>query len=278
MHKLTTTQEFLGDWSNLLGHQRAAHQILIDLFTPQTIMQDETRRRIIAWYIRFDLFAGMMSGSETRLGREWFAACHDHYRAQAQDRPDDLGAKFEDYFATSRLLATDVALLFAGKVGGKISDEDFAASVQDLLGKFQTFGRMLEDAFTDPASYVKDFPGAPPPGNKEEITNFRDPYFLRAGELFTMNFVLLDFWAIDLMFKYNVTKVHGTPPTSELTSIALKTCKMFEAIQYSQAGPPGAIIGCQASLGIASLFLPKDEKHTSWCRQKYATIERLGYD
>jgi hypothetical protein len=217
----------------------------------------------------------MMSGSETRLGREWFAACQEHYRRQAKDRPEDLGAQYEDYFSTSRLLATDVALLFAGKVAGKIADEEFGATVQQLLASFASFGRTLENAFTDPSNYVKAFPGAPPPSN-DEITNFRDPYFLRAGDLFTMNFVLLDFWAIDLMFKYNVTKVHGTAPTAELTEIALKSCKMFEAIQYSEDGPPGAILGCQASLGIASLFLPKNERHTTWCRKKYAIIEQKG--
>ena len=92
-----------------------------------------------------------------------------------------------------------------------------------------------------------------------------------------MNFVLLDFWAIDLMFKYNMAKLKGMTNTSELTSIALNSCKMFEAVQYSAVGPEGAIIGCQASLGIASLFLPKDQRHTTWSREKFALIEQLGY-
>ncbi|KAK5167212.1 uncharacterized protein LTR77_007943 [Saxophila tyrrhenica] len=277
--QLATIEEFLGDWSNLLGHQKAAHQILTDLFTPQTIMQDETRRRIIAWYIRFDLFAGMMSGSETRLGREWFAACNDHYVRQARDRPDDLVAKFEEYFSTSRLLATDVALLFAGKVKGTVSDEQFGAKTADLASQFSRVGRVLETAFRDPQDYVKDFPRGPPP-SEDDIFNFQDPNFLLGGDLFTMNFVRLDFWSIDLMYKYNMTKVRGRTTQEEgeeLTSIAMRKCKMIDAIQYSDQGPPGAVIGCQASLGIASLFLPKDERHTNWCRRKYALIEQLGY-
>lgn len=237
-------------------------------------MQDETRRRIIAWYIRFDLFAGMMSGSETSLGREWFASCQTHYSRQARDRPDDLGAQFEDYFSTSRLLATDVALLFANKVSGTISDDQFAATSQELMAQFASFEKQLEAAFTDPLNYVKVFPKAPPP-SLDDITNFRDPWFLRTGEYFAMNFVLLDFWAIDLMFKFNMANVQGIKST-ELLTIALKSCKMFEAIQYCDQGPPGAITGCQASLGIASLFLPKDEKHTSWCRRKFALIEQTG--
>ncbi|KAK4548240.1 hypothetical protein LTR36_010110 [Oleoguttula mirabilis] len=274
--QLATIEEFLGDWVNLLGHQRAAYQILKDLFTPQTIMQDETRRRIISWYIRFDLFAGYMSGGETRLEREWFASCADFYRRQARDRPSDLGARFEEYFATSRLLATDVALLFAGKTKNTVTDEQFADDTSNLMGQFAKFGRTIQSAFTDPSCFVKSFPNAPHPG-EEDIVEFRHPGYFYAGEFFTMNFVLIDFWAIELMFKYQLTMAQRQPPPPELTEIALKKCKMFEAVEHSGQGPSGSVLGFQASLGIASLFLPKDKRHTDWCRKKFALIEQHGY-
>ena len=109
----------------MLSHQRAAHQIITDLFTPQTIMQSETHRKIISWYIRFDLFAGMMSGGKTVLGREWFSACTEFYKRQVRDKPNDFGAIFEDMFATSRLIATDIALLLAARNTGEKSEEEF---------------------------------------------------------------------------------------------------------------------------------------------------------
>ncbi|KXL43359.1 hypothetical protein M433DRAFT_75059 [Acidomyces richmondensis BFW] len=274
--QLATIEEFLGDWVNLLGHQRAAHQILTDLFNPETIMQDETRRKIISWYIRFDLFAGMMGGGKTNLGRDWFAAVADFYARQARDRPNDLGARFEDYFASSRLLATDVALLMASKTTNTIADAQFIIETNDLLRQFGELGRRLETAHTDPSCFVKSFPRAPPK-RADDITDYRDPNFLYGGELFTMNFVLIDFWAIELMFKNSLAIMQQMPLHAELQSIAMKKCKMFEAIEYYDKGPAGAILGCQASLGIASLFLPKDEKHTLWCRRKYALIEQKGY-
>ena len=249
---------------------------MTDLFTPQTIMQDETRRKIINWYIRFDLFAGIMSGGETNLGRDWFAACQAFYSRQAKDRPDDVGARFEDYFATSRLWATDFTLLFAAKAKDTIAADEFSTRSSDLLVESTKFGQTLEAAFTDYPRYIKSFPKAPPP-SEEEITNYRDPNFLFAGDLFTMNYVLLDYWAIDLMFKYQLALVQHQQPSSELVELAIKNCKMFEAIEYCSEGPPGAEIGCQASLGIASLFLPKDKKHTNWCRRKFALIEQKGY-
>lgn len=272
--QLATIEEFLGDWVNLLGHQKAAYQLLTDLFTPQTIMQDETRRKIITWYIRFDLFAGMMSGGETSLTREWFSASADFYKRQARDRPSDLGARFEEYFASSRLLATDVALLFASKTKNAISDEQFKSSVESLSRDFEVFGRTIENAFTDPSCFVKAFPRAPS-STEQDLFGYQDPNFMYGGDFATMNFVLTDHWAIDLMFKYQLSLAMEQTPSPELTEIAMKKCKMFEAIQYGDESP-AAILGCQASLGIQCLFLPKEERYTKWARRKFACIEQLG--
>lgn len=239
-------------------------------------MQDETRRKIINWYIRFDLIAAMMAGGETALGREWFAAAAEFYTRQVQDRPNDLGARFEDFFATCRLLATDVTLLMAAKTKNNINDEQFQSGVQHLTQQFAKFGNTISNAFTDPSCFAKSFPRAPNGPGEEDLFDFRDPNFLYAGEFSTMNFVLLDHWAIDLMFRYQVRMISGQPLTPELRAIALKKCKMFEAIQYGEEGGPMAMLGSQASLGILALFLPKDQKHTAWCRRKFADIERLG--
>lgn len=238
-------------------------------------MQDETRRKIINWYIRFDLFAGIMAGSETQLGREWFASAAEFYKRQTRDKPTDLGARFEMYFATSRLLATDVTLLFASKTKNAISDEDFALALRNLSHNFAEFDNEIQTAFTDPKYFVKSFPDAPP-RTDDELFDFRDPHFLYAGELSTMNFVLIDHWAIDLMFKFQATLAMGQTPGADLTEIALKKAKMFEAIQYGGASEQTAVLGCQASLGMTALFLPKEPAYTSWCRQKLARIEQLG--
>ena len=218
-----------------------------------------------------------MSGGATSLGRDWFASCQDFYKRQARDRPDDLGTKFEEYFATSRLLATDVTLLLAAKSRDEIGDEEFSTRVADLSEQHAIFEHTLQTVFADQATYVVGFSKAPPPTDAD-ITDFRDEHFLYSGELFTMNFVMIDFWAIDLMFKHHLTSFRKGTPLTGLAELALKQCKMFEAIQYCDSSPPGAIIGCQASLGMASLFLPKDEKHIGWCRRKFALIEQKGYE
>jgi hypothetical protein len=260
----------------LLSHQRAAHQIITDLFTPQTIMQSETHRKIISWYIRFDLFAGMMSGGKTVLGREWFSACTEFYKRQVRDKPNDFGAIFEDMFATSRLIATDIALLLAARNTGEKSEEEFTREVQELHTQMEAFNHKLTTRFTDPSCFVKTFPKAPPPHVEdiENIVDFRDPNFCLSGELFSMNYILIDFWAMQLMFRLQLSTTLSTP--DELQEIALKKCKMFEAVEYSGQGPPGAILGFQASLGIACLLLPKEKKFTDWSRHKFALMEQHG--
>lgn len=176
-------------------------------------------------------------------------------------------------FATSRLIATDIALLLASKVSGEKSDEQFALEVQELMTQMDEYGERLDNTFTDPSCFVKTFPKAPPP-SEDEITDFRDPNFCLAGDLFSMNYILIDFWAMQLMFKLQL----ATTPSSqsELEAIALKKCKMFEAVDFSDQGPPGAVLGFQASLGIACLLLPKERKYTDWARRKFALMEKHG--
>ncbi|GAB7357660.1 hypothetical protein MBLNU459_g0152t2 [Dothideomycetes sp. NU459] len=276
--QLATLEEFLGDWVNLMGHQKAALMIITELFTPQTIMQSETHRKIISWYIRFDLFAGFLSGYETVLDREWHVACTEFYLRQARDRPKDLGSLFEEKFGKSRLVALDVSLLFARKANGTLSDEDFASGLIQLSADMAQMEHELETAFEDSRTYVKHFPKAPKLEPEEDLMNSTDPEFLWADELFTWNFILIDFWAIHLLFKTQVAQVNPSMTVAmEMGQLAFKVCKMFEALQYCDKESTAMILGAQASLGISAACLPKEEKYTMWCRRKYATVEACGY-
>lgn len=268
-------QEFLGDWVNLLIHQRAAYQIITEIFQPETIMRSETHRKIIAWYIRFDLFAGFMSGHESVLGREWHVACADFYARQARDKPKDLGSLFEEKFARSRLIAVDIAFLFSQKQQGITSDEDFGMGIMSTMSELDRMKEELESAFKDTRQFVKEFPNAPA-SVSDSVVDSTDANFLWAGELFPWNFILIDFWAIYLLFKSQVAQFNPLISGEEVLELAFKVGKMFEALQYCDQDPTAMMLGAQASLGMAAACLPKDEKTVNWCRQKYATIESCG--
>lgn len=274
--QLASIEELLGDWINLMGHQKAAYQILTSLYSPQTIMQSETLRKVLLWYIRFDLFVGFQSGYETVLGREWFDVCHDYYAQQCRENPNDMTMKYEERFSYSRLLATDVAILFSRKMKGLVSDEAFAAQLVDINRRYTEYEQDVDPVLLDPNAFITDFSGAPP-RNPDDIFDPYDKQVLYGGDQWTTNYLLLDFWAIDLMFKLQLSMVERKPPSKETVIRAYKTCQIFEAIEYYPRAPPGALIEAQASFGIATLFLPKDQRHISWFRRKFAKIEASGY-
>lgn len=274
--QLATIEEFLGDWINLLGHQKAAYEILTELYTPQTVMEDQMTRVILGWYMRFDVFAGLMGGFETVLSREWFSSSQDFFAQQATLDPQELDWKIEYTLAQLRLIATDMSLLFA-KIGkGEISHEIFLRENQILGRRIEEWKTKMDLALQDPRYLVTDFSGARPVDPDDIV----DPYqqnIIFQGRLWVMNIATIDWLSIDLMHKYQTALTLKTQPSRDLAMKGYAICQLFEAMEFYPGSPRGAILACQASLGIALLFLPRDEIHAMWGRRKLALIECNGY-
>jgi hypothetical protein len=263
----------LGEWVNLIGHQKAAFQILTELFTPKTIMETELQRVVISWYTRFDVIAGLLSGSEMVLGREWFQSCHQYYVQCTKLDPNDLGWKIEEKQADIRLLALDMALLIAKRTKGSITLEDFMQEDALLSQRIAAWYNELDPRLRDPAYEVKL------EGEREpwDAVNPFEPGLLLGGPLWSVNFLLLDWQSVDLMHRYQTALALQQPPASnELEAIAMRSCMMIEAMERWPKSPKGTMIESQASLAINSLFFPKDFNHTMWLRRKYAAVECQG--
>ncbi|KAK8244426.1 hypothetical protein HDK77DRAFT_370449 [Phyllosticta capitalensis] len=274
--QLATIEEYLGDYVNLIGHQKAAFEIITSMYTPQSIMQNETLRRVMSWYARYDLMVGILSGSETVLSREWFLSCAEFYAQQCRDRPHDVGCKFDERLAQCRLLAVDSASLFSRKAKGQVSDDAFVADCMTLDRQFDEWAEQLDPALQDPSKHLKDFGGRPPLGPDDIVDPF-DPEFAYEDDLFPMNIILQDYWAIALMFKTQFCSILRQPPPPQAAEMAMNICKMFSILEHHPQSPPGMMIEMQASIGMGILNLPKDEKHTTWGRRKFAKIESGGY-
>lgn len=265
----------MGDWVNLLSHQKAAYEILTQLFTPQTVMQSETHRKTIAWYMRFDVMAGLMSGNETTLNPEWHLAVREFYERQARDKPHDVGALFEEKFAQSRLFAVETSQVFGKKAKGLLSDEEFMVALGEMRQRLGDYEEVLNTAFADRRTYVKDFPHAPI-DRSEDIVDATDPEYLLAGELYTWNYILLDFAGLNLMFKSQLIQIDRSIDPQVVVDLAFEICKRFEALEYASENRVAAILVNNAALGIAATAMPKECKYTTWCRRKYALIESCG--
>ena len=116
--------------------------------------QNETLRKTLQWYIRFDLYASVLAGCGTILGREWAAAAHDYYARQALEKPNEIEYKFEERIFRSRLLATDIAILFAKRTRGAIEDDDFVTECDALSNQFDMYEIDIDLALRDPSKLV----------------------------------------------------------------------------------------------------------------------------
>jgi hypothetical protein len=258
-----------------LGHQKAAYEILTELYTPETVMESQVTRMIFGWYARFDVFAGLMGGFETVLSREWFSGAQEYFTKQITEEPNNVNWKIEEAISCTRLIAMDMSILFAKKGKGEISHEQFLAENEVLSKRILDWRDKMDPALKDPQWRVTDFTGAPPFDPNDIV----DPYIpgtLYHGPLWSMSKAMIDWYSIDLMHRYQTALTLGNQPSKELAMGAYASCQLFEAVQYWPGSPKGSIIACQASLGIASLFLPRDKQHSMWCRRKLALIESLG--
>ncbi|KAI1083522.1 hypothetical protein F5B20DRAFT_577199 [Whalleya microplaca] len=273
--QLATIEEYLGDWVNLMGHQKAALDILTRLFTPQTIMSSNTRQ-LLTWYVRFDVFVGMMGGFETRLPREWFSYAVQYGRERIEKDPQNLLWKTEFHATSLRLISVDMSLLYARGGRGEVSGEAFAAEHNRLTTRLHEWRAMIDPAITNPDYLETEFKHKIP----LDADNIVDPYkpgYLYKFPLFRTTILLAEWHSIFVMHKSQEALALQQEPSEELRSMAYTICEMFEAVQLWPLAPNGALIPIQACLAIAALFMPRDTRHTMWFRRKYAMLEGLGY-
>ena len=260
---------------NLLGHQKAAFEMLRELYTPENIIQTEARRKIFEWYARFDLFAGLMSGYEVTLGREWFCAYNSYYQGMSIQNPDNLSLKINSIIAHHRLMAMEVALLFAKLPRGNISIQDFIIENQTISEHIEAWKSQIKDLLVGQDHLLVDFTGSPE-RDPDDIVDPYKPGGLYQRPFWTANYLMMDYHSFSILHQYQTAMMLQQLPPSHLAQDALEQCRVFETIERWPGSPAGALLPAQASLGMAGLYLPRDERHSMWCRRKLATIERMG--
>lgn len=271
---LTFVQEFLGDWVNLLGHQRASYEILIKLFTPETVTATEMSRVVFGWYSRFDVFAGIMAAQETVLGREWLYSLHQYHLSKSQMEPDNIDHKVEAKIAETRLLGVDLASLFAQLSNGNVTREAFLHRNAALTQQIAAWGTTIDPMLQDSKYRVNSFEGT----STVESSLFANSYNpnIYKGPIWSMNYAVVDWWAVDMMHRYQTSQALQVPPPEECFKLAMKTCQVYEAIQQYPDRPPGALLPLQASLAMLALFLPSTPPYTIWLRRTFAQMESMG--
>lgn len=239
-------------------------------------MVNEISRKCLTWYIRFDLVAGMMSGQGTFLEREWYDARYQYYVKASREDPSNITYLYNERFCLNGLVCADAATLWSQRNKGTMDPDEFWAKSKEMEDMINSWEDGINPLLTDPSKLVKDFSGAPP-RNEDDIVDPYVPDFMYGEPLWRTNLLKLDLWAFSMMYKHQLCISRGEQPPQELIAIATKMLQMFEAIQLNPNKPPGIILCVHASIGVAGLFVPKDEKHSMWIRRKFASIEALGY-
>jgi hypothetical protein len=263
---------------SLMSHQKAAYQLITELYTPDSMMRHGTLRNILKWYIHFDVYVAIISGLPAIISRDWFEAQHKAYVQQTKDEPNNIAFKYEERFSLIRLLGYDVTSLFSAKTQGTMSEVDFERKSSKIRQEIEKFEEDIPPVLTNSSKRVMALSSESLPG-KEEMLEPYEPGLLYGDDNFPTNQLMLSFWGLRNMFATRMSALTGVPRSEDSAKdLAYRIARVIDAVDHWTHSPSGALLGLRASLGMAVLFLPPNEKEKWWCRRKLAEVECLGYD
>lgn len=267
-------QESIGDFVNLVDHHQAADALIAEIFTPQSATQHELRRHLLLWHSRFDLVAGLLSGSEAILGREWYVTVLEHDMQQAQLYPDDFLKQIRLVNSHIRIFALDMASLHAKLSRNLVTMDQYMAEVERLSGIVAEMHRLLT-RFDSSEEAVLSRPAVPLQG-PDDVLNTDLPLRFYTGSLFALNFMWTNFVSTVLMFRYQTHLTIQQPSGPELQRLALRACHLIESIIRWPDAEVGAVNAFHNCLPLVGMFLPRDQKHIMWVRRMLARVESNG--
>lgn len=260
---------------NLIDHHQAAHSLMRELLTPQSTCTNPLHSHIFLWYARFDVVAGILAGNETVLGRDWYIAKEEYDAEQAAMYPDDAEKQLALAASINRRFGLEMASLYAKLSRGMIPFDEFVAQNDQLEQNLDRIKQIL-DQYNNSEFTVWEYPNKRPLSDEDIV----DPYVpggLHQGPLWDINISWIDYYSTKAMFKYQSLLSVKKSSWEELGSLAMEQCRLIEAIERWPEKENGYIFAFKNSLGMASLFSPKDDKHIMWSRRKFALMEQNGY-
>ncbi|KAL4917300.1 hypothetical protein BDW62DRAFT_184158 [Aspergillus aurantiobrunneus] len=271
---LTTFEEFIGDWVNLVDHHQAAHVLIRELLTPESASVDDIHRHLFEWYARFDIVAGIVSGNEMVLERYWYIAREEYDAKEAANHMDDIEKQLALTSSINRRFGLEMASLCAKLSRGMIEFGEFIVQ-NEQLG--QSLERIKEILTRFATKYVIECYPNQKPLTEEDIVNPYLPGGLHYGPLWDANFAWIDYYSTKAMFKFQFLMATQQGSMEELLCLSYEQARLIETIERWPDKEKGYVFGFKNSIGMASMFLPRDGRHLNWSREKFAHIERNGY-
>lgn len=262
---------------NLMAHQKAAHQLLTESYTPETIMRHSTLRNILMWYLHFDLYVGMLSGAPQLISREWLVAQHSYYVEQVEIAPEDLGMLLGETSTKTKLVGYDMLNLFGKAATGELSEAYIAEQIAYYADVFDQFERNLPAIATRPECLVTDFTDAPP-REPDDIFDPFEPGLIYGGECFPTNQVIMNWLGLRIIFETRQAALTNRNLNTEIMmQSVVRMGKMINAIHYWPGAMKGALLTFRANLSLVAFMLPAGERQKRWAKKRFAAIEAQGY-
>lgn len=268
-----TAQEFIGDWVNLVDHHQAAHVLIRDLLSPESASSDPIHRHFFEWYARFDIVAGIVSGNEMVLGRDWYIAREEYDAKEAANHPNDIEKQLCLTASINRRFGLEMASLYARLSRGMLEFPHFLVEINQLGQSFERIKEILDQFAT---KYVVENHPDQRPLTADDIVDPYVPGILHYGPLWEANVAWIDYYSTKAMFKFQFLMATQQGTMEELMALAFEQVRLIEAVERWPEKEKGYVFGFKNSIGMAAMFLPRDERHLNWSRGIFAHIERQG--
>lgn len=260
---------------NLMGHQKAALEILSQLFAPQSIVETSLNRTILSWYIRFEILVGLMGGFVTSLPRDWFVAFDGYCQARLAGDPDNLDWLYERAENRLRLICHDICLLVARRARDNLTGASVPAEHENVARQLREWRETLEPALTDPSRLV----ALSAYSSDETSSALSRTAPLYESPLSSTTLLLCEWHATVMMHLYQESQESRgqiSPGLGSLSQHAEAISQIFNAGEQWAAGPKGLLIMLHPCITIASMFLPPNPGTNIWLREKFALLESSG--
>ncbi|EFR05282.1 hypothetical protein MGYG_08293 [Nannizzia gypsea CBS 118893] len=273
--QLTTFEEYVGDWVNLIDHHHAAHQMILQLYSPDKVLDDRFRMHIVHWNMRYDVMAGLMAGNATILGREWYIRAEKKAYQEATDDPNSLSKELFAFCACNKRCAVDLASLLGKVSQNLISQEEFLAEGRVITETMTEMIRKLGE-YNDPNYLVMSYPEKIPLG----INDIVDPYvpgLVHTSPFSEVDLVKLELRSSLLMYNCQIGLITQSLEPAEMSKFALEQCQLVETINRLPEKASMFPLMFHNVLGLICLYIPPDDRHRMWCRKRLAEMEQHGY-
>ncbi|PSS05298.1 hypothetical protein BD289DRAFT_457598 [Coniella lustricola] len=275
--QLATIEEYLGDWVNLVGHQKAALEILTTIFTTESIIQTPIGRILLLWYLRFSLLVADLAGSEATLPQDWIENFVLQSQSQLLLEPQSLEWTCEKAEIQLRLLSMEVYRFESRRKSADSEDGTSDIEHERLSFSLQQWREEVEPILDDSSR--------PYDNAKQDVQTQLFRFFPHGAPfmgtpLASITVLLAEWHAICLLHMSKAPRAITAKTVAILGDMARHAeaiCQIIEAALQLKTLPRGLVIMLHLALLVAVAYLSKSPMRFLWLRERFAWLESCGY-